>query len=436
MAEIQYDREIDGFLFKTGVSQEFASPASQETLLKWNRHNWEASNGSRSKQYPYWNRPDLFRTMNFFSTIGLTTRSASNLSQSSIALPSGNLKISSSKVPATLILPDNELYNYQVQKLFCIFSQFDTITEYQLSTLMNLPVEEIREYCNILYSQGIIKDAEDYDEEEKIGKIWIFDEKAEATHDYQDGMDALYNLFSFGNESLKDIRSPGSASPSSIKHNLYVAETCIRLAECGDNIAGIWGDTFTGESMFHEPNPNVLSRRSHGDGAVVTKDGSVIVFEMVGSSSDSTAQFKKLVEKAASWVGVISNSDIDLNVLFLDAAWSRDRRNLIAATNHAVFDRSVAYTSNEFDRKKAMSHIGLVNLTHWFPDDNTVSKAATRLEAWCPALREAKSFDLPDPLFSNKEVRKSILINSACALHTPEWMRGDIHEQEFRRINT
>lgn len=435
MSEIQYDESIDGFLFRTGMSKEFTSPASQETLLHWKRQNWEPSNGSRSQNFPFWERPDLFRKMNFLSTIGLKTKNAVNLSQSSIALPSGNLRISPVEVPATLTLSDNELYNYNVQKLFCIMSQFDTITEPQISTLMNKPIEEIHKYCMVLYSQGIIRELKDYEEEKNIGKIWIFDEKSQATHNYQDGMDPLYNLFSFGNESLKTIRSPGSASPSSIKHNLYVTETCLRLAEACDNIAGIWGDTFTSESMFHKPNPNALSRRSHGDGAVVTKDGSVIVFEMVGSSSDSTIQYKRLVEKAASWIGVISNSPIDLNVLFIDAAWSRDRRNIIAAANHAVFERSIAYTSDEYDRKKALSHIGLVNLTHWFPEDNTVSRAATRLHAWCPALREAKSFDQPDSLFSNEEIRKNIIINTSCALHTPEWIRKDIYERDFRKIS-
>lgn len=429
--ELQYDKYMHDFMFRRGASNDFLSPASQEILMHWKRQGWEPTNGSRDRYAPFFTRRDPLRSTTYYNTASVVQHTSFNTSHGSVALPSGQLHLGPVEYPSEVLTDDSELYHYEAQRIFCIFSQFDTLTEDQLVSLSSATPERVREICNMFHAHGLLRRVDELDD--LIGRIWILDRFSMHTYTYQEGMDTLYQLFSFGNHNMKDNVPPGSGSNSTIKHNLQTAETLLRVAEAGDLVAGIWGDLFASESLFHDQLENVEHRRNHGDGVIVTKDGTVIVLEMVGSSISSPNAYNSIVEKAAAWVGIIANSEVDLHVLFIDGVWMRNKDYLLISLDRAIRTESKRFTANEYQRQRAATHIGLANLTNWFPDYSVVSRAASRLVAWCPAMRKARAFDVPDEKFSTPEIREAIVMNSALAMHTPMWMRGEIHERDLQR---
>ncbi|WP_188350054.1 hypothetical protein, partial [Staphylococcus aureus] len=80
------------------------------------------------------------------------------------------------------------------------------------------------------------------------------------------------------------------------------------------------------------------------------------------------------------------------------------------------------------------SHIGLANAAWWFPGDNAVSQAATRLMAFSMVENKFLTYDKPDPQFSDAQTRRNVVINTASALHTPYWMNNDIHVRSYDDI--
>lgn len=432
MAKLRYWDLYDSVLLAADSGKDFLSPASQDIITSWDRPLWKPTNESRNPVNPFWSRPDVFRTVTYNDTYPLEFGGMDIESLSAVASPSGKLRMETIEKPTITVVPDFELYHHNTQRVFSLFCQFDTLFEFQIVAFTGIPHEEVKLSLRALHARGILhKNRKPWKFEETMGAIWVLNIRSQATIDYPNGMDSLLRICGLGNIDLGSDIPPGSGSNSALKHNLFTAEIMLQLAETCDNVSGVYGDLFAAASNFYTPNPHAEKRNSHGDGILVTKDGVINIFEVVGNINNSPQAVNSLIEKAASWVGVIAASQLDINVIFIDTTWHYDRRDFINAVTLGVMRESKRYAPEKFTRDRAIHHIGIVNAAWWYPDVNTVSQAETRLMGYCPSTKEYKCFDEPDSQFSTSQQRKDIVLNTASTIFQPRWIKGTMRERRF-----
>lgn len=432
MSELQYWDLQDSALLSAASGKDFVSPASQDIISAWNRPLWKPSDESRNRDYPFWKRPDIFRLVTYNDVYDIDFGGMDIETLSAVATPSGSLYLDTIYKPTTIVVPDFDLYSAETQKIFTLFCQFDTMVESQVIAFTGLDEQTVRKSLLALHARGILeKNRKDWKHQEILGDIWTLNIRSQATIDYPSGMDALFRICGLGNFDLSQDIPPGSGSNSAIKHNLFAAEIMLSLAETCDNIAGVYGDFFASAANFHNQNPHAEKRNSHGDAIAVTKDGVINIFEFVGNIGNTPTAADSLIEKAASWVGVIASSQLDINVLFVDTTWHYDRRDFINAVHIGVDRESKRYAPEKFTRDRAVDHIGIINATWWYPDDNTVSQAETRMVGYCPNTRNYKCFDEPDIRFSTAEQRKNIVMNTSSTIFQPPWIRNKFYTRRY-----
>ena len=432
MPRIAYWEVMDDLVFKNDLSTEFMSPASQAILRSWGNPLWESTYSSRC-EYPMWDRPEIFRNILFSDMRSVYFEKPHIKVPSAVATPSRNLSLQIINRPIHVVMPDYELYHYDVQKVFALFTQFDTLFESQVSSFTSLDVKRTREVLDILWNGGVLnKSSSNFKKDNIFGPIWRLSSHSTSVSAYREGMDALTRVITSGNDDLGPSSTPpGAGARTSLKHNIFAAEVLLRVAESCDNVIGVWGDLFASEALFHVQDPHAKERASHGDGIIVTKNGSIVIIELVGGIMSGRSGFQRIVDKAASWTGVIANSDLDVSVLFIDTTWEKDRREMFNAVDIGIRKESSAYAPNKFMRERAMKKIGIVNASWWFPDDGCISKAGTRLGAYSPTEYKFKEFDKPDPNSSTVQKRLDIITNTISALHTPVWITNDIKDRIF-----
>lgn len=427
--EVMHDRYSNTLKFRNPDSYDYLSPASQDVIRRWGRPLWPGTFESRCP-YPVWERFDPLRAVTYSEAARIRWGSPQVTFPAATIAPSGRLALDYAKRIITYQPPDRELYAHDAQELFALFCQFDILSVEQIHAFTSISVERIREICQMFVLTGILKRPEEMWRHERL-EMYRMDMYTHSTKAYEAGMDAIAQLTTTGGQGIG--RPPMSSSiPAVTRHNLFAAEMALRLAESGDNIAGFWGEPFLSENLFHEQNPEAKSRTSQGDFAMVTKDGSIVIFELTTAVKETAGSFRRMMLKAASWVGVIANSPLDISVIFLVGTWRRQKRSTMNAIKLGTTIESRAFAPDNHTRRKAMSHIGVVPGPWWFPEDGVISEAATRMTAWCPANFEFREFDVPDPGFSTPELRRNVVINTASALHTPRWIRNDIIERPIR----
>lgn len=428
MSEITYWRQFDDLVYQKEKGMDFISPASQSVLRRWNSPYWEPVFGSRST-YPSWQRPDIYREIDYVSAKNARFIEPRITFPAAIVNPSGMLDFRLTTRTAPMQWSDREKYHHNTQKIFSIFLQFDTLTTDQVMAFSGIDdKEEVEHRLEILHSSRILQKtlASTWSKEDKVGPIWRMMNSSPFTQSYYEGMDALSKMLTIGGGQFP-TPPPGAGVDTAVKHNIFAAETMLRIAESCDNVIGVWGDRFSGDGDFRKYAEDDIQRYSQGDCVVVTKDGSIVVFEIVGSMTSRRAGFRKIVEKAASWVGVIAGSTLDISVIFMDITWIQDRRMLMNAIHRGVNVEAAAYAPDEYSRIHAAQKIGISSATWWYPDDTgSTSKLETRLGVYVPYTHKYALFDEPDFSYSTPEIRKNVVINSISALHTPPWILGDI----------
>lgn len=430
MTKISYWENKNTMMFKQDEGYDFINPAEQNVVRNLGGQLWKPTFASRS-DFPMWDRKDIFRTINYKDTVE-TKFTIPKISYSSgIVQPSGLVSLQPVSRTSPVTIPDKELYHHDVQHVFSLFTQFDTLVIEQVAAFTDLSVERVLECLKTLWSYGVLERSDDswglYDVH---GYIWRLNRRSVALSSYVDGMDSIPRALTVGNWDIKD-EPPGSSARSSIKHNLYSAEILLRLCESADNIIGVWGDPFLSESVFHEQDPDALRRRSHADGAAITRDGSIVLFEVVGAMNKSKSVNRNIVDKAASWVGVIANSPLDISVIFIDTTFYNTYNVTLNSVDIGLRKESHKFAPEEYSRERAIKHIGVTGGAFWFPEDGSISQAGTRLTAYNPVHRKYNHFDLPDKIYANREIRKNIIVNTVSSLHSPKWAIDDIKGRKY-----
>lgn len=412
---------------------DFVSPATQDALRSWRSPLWEPTFASRDTKMPMWDRPDVFRTVNYQDTRNIIFSIPTIEFPAAQITPSGLFTLQEISRSSPVMYSDKELYDFNVQKIFSLFMQFDTLLESQIVSFTGIDLKVVQECLAVLWGSQIIeKPKEKWKFHDTHGTLWRLVRYSSGTRSYVQGMDSFYRAISVGGAENIIVPPGGSGARSTVKHNLFAAETMLRIAESCDNVIGVWGDLFGAENLFHEQNPNAEQRNSQADGIIVTKDGTIIILEIVGALTRQIGAVKTLIEKTASWVGVIAHSDLDINVLFVDTTFGQDATTILNSVDIGLRRESQRFAPDNFLRERALSHVGIVSGAWWFPDDGCISEAGTRLMGYDVTNNDYRCYDLPDKRFSNSERRKDVVLNTLMALHTPPWILSDFSERSFR----
>lgn len=434
MGETKYVEVFDSVLFK-GNSSEMYSAADQDSFI--NRRDssplWQPTWESRST-YPFWERGDILRNVTFESTQSLGFSVPKVSYPASVVSPTGEIVMHEVSKPTPLMLPDNVKYHHNAQKLFALMSQFNVLTEQQIASFLGVSIAEAHHYALVLHSSGVLESPTGvWVYEDTVGKIWRLRMGTPDFLSYYDGMDTLWKILSLGGGSGEDwVVSPGAHTASAARHNLFIAEISLRLAEVCDNVIGVWGDFFASEELFHTQRDGVKRRKSHGDAILVTRDGGLVVLELSTHVMSWGGNHTRVIaEKAASWLGVIANTDLDISVIFIDTRWSSNKKPLYRSIMSGVYDIGPSYAPDRYRRKEAEEKIGLVNAAWWFPAEGAVSRAATRLTAYNPMRHKFSMFDQPNSFFSDDAHRKNVVVNTMSSLHNPQWIADGFRKRDF-----
>lgn len=419
-----YDRVI-----VRGNTKDMEFPADQEQFIKRRSRSilWQPTWESRCHDYPMWERGDILRDVSFQDIINLDFGYPKVAYPASTVSPTGDIVLDIVERGTPIILADNIKYHYNTQRLYALMSQFNILTEQQMAAYLSISIQEAHQAAVTLMTCGILE--QPYGEwihEENLGKIWRLRYNTLEYASYFDGMDPVYQMISLGSaDNANKPTSPGAHTMASTRHNLFLAEIMLRICEVGDNIIGVWGDFFASEELFHTKHDGMKARKSHGDAIAVTNNGSIIVFELSTHLLDPGQGHSRIIaEKAASWLGVISNTELDISVIFIDTRWRRNGPNLYRSISYGIDKLGPLYAPDDYRRKHSIKKIGLVDAGWWFPTDRTTSKAVTRLTAFNPTTHRFYHFDKPDAFFSTDSLRRNVIVNTAAALHTPSWMNN------------
>lgn len=413
---------------------DFIGPAEQAIATRSKNPGWRTVDASRTMgNFPYWERNDVFRMVKYQDFQNLPFLKMHVSSPSGIILSSGKISYENIIKGFDMNIPHYIKYNHNVVKIFSILFQFDTMTEQQIRVMAGLSEEETSKSLSILYALKIVDTNNiEWREQKNLGRIWrLISRRDKRVREYFDGLPPIQKIIIAGKPSIGDEKqAPGSGSRSSVKHNLFAVETMLRVAESAPNVCGIWGDPFMSEEAFHKIDPNAINRGSWGDGAIITKNGTIVVLEVVGSVINVRGKAQTIAEKAASWVGAIANSPLDINVIFVNTTWESDWEVMTRSLKYGINHASKKYAPDEYSRKKALNHIGVIDARRWFPEPGTCSFMETCLGVYVPSLRAFRRFDVPDPSYCTVEKRRDIVMNTVTAMHTPEWM-GNIIKPRY-----
>ena len=432
MSNLFYN-EWSSSIFSKGAGGDFETPANQQYMEDTRKGHplFEVEYASRCP-YPSWERWDCFYNSTYHEALDVKFSAPTISFPAMIPTVDGTLSVQQVERTSPVLLPDAELYDYRAQKLYAVFSQFNIATTDQLVAWTGMNRDDVEKGLNILYSSGVILSGGDsWVHKPSSGDIWMMKIASPEARRYYEGLDPLSRVLTLGVD-VNDIETPvGSNSPSAVRHNMFISEMCLRIMENSDNIVTAWGDYFGAESRFHDPLDSVARRHNHGDAILVTNNGSLVILELSTSHASSRAGLEMFLNKAAAWMGVIANSDLDISVIFVDTRWRTNRNVLYRGVFSGIMDASKPYANNELSRQQALGHIGIANAAWWFPRPGATSKAASRLMAFSPSEYRFKAFDQPDPEFSSSSVRRNVVINSALALHRPPWVGEEPSLREY-----
>ena len=427
----EYWENRNRVMYKPVEGYDFSTPAEQSVARGLGSPLWEPTFASRAS-LPAYKRQEVFGCLSYqdMRTVRFVTPQVEY--PSGIVQPSGLVSMHPIHRSSPVSIPDREMYDCDTQKLFSVFTQFDALFTQQVAAFTGLSEDRVIECANTLHAYGVLERAEPgWVLEDQFGILWRLNRRSVRPRAYANGMDSIPRVLMEGNRNSSK-QPPGGGARSGLKHNLYAAEMCLRLAESADNVVGVWGDSFLDSLSFHVPDTNADAfRNSHADCAVVTRDGSVVLFEVVGRNMRDIAVDQSIVEKAASWVGVIANSPIDLSVIFIDVTFAHSFRTTIRSVDIGIRKDSAQYAPNPYMRSVAAKHVGVTGGNFWFPEDHAISQGGTRLTAYNTMTRKFHSYDIPDSTFSAPEIRRNIIVNSVSALHTPPWIMNPLQERNY-----
>ena len=413
---------------------EFLSPLDKETYAT--AGGLDVINASRCGDLPYWKRPDFIRDIRFGDINTMPWETISLNHRYMTITPNNKLRMVTKPIKSTLTPEDGDIYTQKAIRITAALTQLATATTHQIAAI-TYPneLQEVHTLLKKLYIAGVVqKSPNTWAHHHTIGDLWHINTKTLEYNHWLETIGSWEAGMIKGSTTFDD--APGANASSATRHTLLMSEIMIRAMEYTDNIAGFWGEQVLPASVFYDAPVGDESRQSHGDGALVTRDGKIIVFELVGGS---TVTHKSIAEKAASWTAVCGLSMMDMCVVFVSASFSVTWRDLFRAVDIGIKQESKRYVSSEAARARGAAKIYVANAAAWFPDVGANSIGFTRLLSRSTVYNCAIDPLIPDPKASNPTQRWDLVHNTMLAMQQPSWVAarrwwGDVGSS--RRLST
>lgn len=381
--------------------------------------------GSRSPHLSYLDRIDPIHELAFNDVVTARWSEVSVLEKRLGVSPSGSLRHETRAIPAPVAMNSSRVHHPLAIRAMSALSQFHQLSTHQLTALGGGRPESMERALRYLYAAGLVlrcthakwnhAPADDRFRS-GIGDVWQIHPEPERLAQWLSGLtDLEYALFSGGRDPLKGTN--GSSGSASILHNLALAEIIIRAVEVCPGVVGGWGEPNTSASLFAEPLPGM--RSGIADGALVARDGSIVLIETSGASNvDRAGVAERLMEKALGWGAVCARTDLPLKVLFVNispkAKMPRFHWHIMRGLER--LGEQIARTAA---REKGRASIFVADALDWFPFPLAISEGFRELEAYST---ETRRFHRLVPADTPLEPRSEVVANTLAALHLPPWI--------------
>lgn len=380
---------------------------------------------SRSPHVSYLDRIDPLHEIEFKDVVGSRWEEVSIRENALGISPSGALVHGSHTTPSPVSLSAARLFNPLTIRTMAALVQFHQLSTHQLITLTGGDQKQTSRVLHELYSAGLLQRSTNQkwthaDRDDRVdfgvGDVWQIHTLSPRLPEWFDGLSDLEHLLmSGGRDLLKG--SAGSSGSSSIRHNLTLAEIIIRSIEMCPGVIGGWGEPLTVSSLFTTSLEKM--RENIADGAIVAKDGSIILIETSGTSTlDRDGIGARLSEKALWWAAVAARSDLPLKIVFVNIA-PRAKMPRFAHHVQAGLERIDEQIVRAPAQRKGREAVFVADAMDWFPFTLGISAGFTELESYST---ETQRYHSLVPAGTSINPQADVVANTLAALHIPPWI--------------
>lgn len=339
----------------------------------------------------------------------------------------GTVSQNSDPVFAPIKTNASRLYTPLGIKSMAALAQFHQLTTYQLATLFEAHPNDIKRALTDLFAFGVIERAEplwgDRDfqgrKDSGSGHLWRLSNHVPQLEEWMMQLEPLEaKLVAQGRDIAVGTNS--SRGGSALRHNLAASELLIRAQESCPAVIGAWGEWATQGELFlnEEVRKRADLRKNIGDGAIVLKNGSIIVLETSGASNLDDKGGDKLEQKAAAWAAIAALTHLDLKIVFVNIN-SKAKMNRFEWRVMKGLSQIGRQISNVDLQKKGVEAVFIANAYDWFPMPMTASVGFANLQSFHPIAK--RYYDLA-PAVTSFDVNSDAMVNTVAALHTPKWV--------------
>jgi len=384
--------------------------------------------GARHNLVTYLDRIDPLYEVTWRDGVNINWRTIHALQHGMGLNAHGQLVHTSAVIESPIDMPPGLTHAHASVQIMASLIQFYQLSTYQLATLLGTSANRIWRWLSALYAHGVIERAVPHwigggiasdRGSAGTGSLWRVAAHSERFEAWLDGLsDVEYLLLTGGVDVTRGTNS--SRSATSLRHNFALAEIMVRALEIIPSVAGVWGESFTRADLLMDPTlkQDWGIRDNVADGAVVLRDGRIILLETSGAQKlDNKSNGPRLQAKAAAWATVAALSDLDISVVFVDIAQATSRRRFRHHVQQGV-EAASANIANQSLLRRGQQSVFLADAHDWFPFALSIARGFQRLEAWSPVTE--RYHDLI-PAETEVDLNSDPVINTVGSLHTPAW---------------
>lgn len=316
----------------------------------------------------------------------------------------------------------SELHNYRTITIMSLLMEWHQLTTLQLMTFLGEPHSRVSRSLGFLYSAGILETLKPYwmrsssRGRDGSGQVWRIAKKSPATEQFFNSLGNREWFMVLNGSDPAEIS--GENTPTTLRHNLLTAEIALKAMEASPFIIGAWGEDKSRGSLFIPDRQSSSGVRNNvGDGALITRDGRIIVLEVTTATARARTS-SSIVDKAAAWATIAARSDLPLDVLFIDASSTPRPAKFTRLVRYGYQEVSKRYMTRARDRERGGSRLYTADARRWFPLERAVTPQFTRLNCW--SLGEEGFRDLLEP--TPMDTSSDVVVNTATSLATPRWV--------------
>lgn len=396
---------------------------------------------SRAPIFPWYDRMDPLHQIGYRESLDLHWEMPSVYRRKYDIDQRGFVSEQWEQYPSPVFMSKRALYSPRPILAMASLYQYHHLTTFQLCALLGESRRSVWNSMSNLYAARVVKRSvpswwqsnSDYG---GTGSVWAINYRSPEFERWLSGLsDVEYALLTGGSDPAEP--PSGVQSITTVRHNLITAELCIRAMETCPSILGAWGDRFGSAEILYDPNYRFSDREKNrsniGDAVLVTKDGGLVILEVVGSGvMAQSGSGKRISDKAGAWVSIAARSDLDVSVIFMSSNQQDRFRTLERHVRLGVEHSSQEHIVDRSLRRKGQEKIFVASSEEWFPfptgisaEFRTLNAFSPHFDEWRDVVPDGESMELEGALSASNDV----VVNTLTSLHTPEWVGSATHNE-------